>query len=296
MLQRKVRAKKYSTIYTEKVKENDELADIARFKLRNKSGETFASVIARHVIARKMIKICKAKLYSRSYSCKRSLINLRPPEPISNWSDSNGTEILCKVCNLPALYDTISCQHCNEIAHRSCVDMEELNDTDAFNANSSTTSTSIQTSMTTGNTIKNNDINITDKIINNQYMICEDCLQFEESELQQHYYQKRKLIKEKKQKYIASRIISTLKANFARKKFLKKRKVVIKLQSLVRMHKQRKTYRQTRRTVVRLIYLEFMKIPPNIAYIILTIVDSFKRYQLFRIDKEASRALNEGID
>lgn len=270
---RKIRLKKYSTVFTEKINENNIIAEEKARKLRDIAGESLASIIARHVVAMRLSKKCKAKLYTRAHSCKKTLMNLKPPTPITPWEVGWGNVLMCKVCAQPALYDTVSCQNCNEIAHASC--LNPVNDEDDLNMDEMSAK-------------------VHDRMIGDRIMICAACIKFEQDEMIMHNKQWKALLDYKKRKIIASRILSTFRAYVTRKKFIRKKMLVTTIQSLVRMRRVRKSFEQWRRSQIRIILVECLKIPPNIAMVVFTVVDSYKKQQLFRLDKEPHKALTEG--
>lgn len=180
---------------------------------------------------------------------------------------------MCAICNTPAIYDSIICNTCDTIVHITCVENNPDGDHIIIRSDE------------------------TDEEDASMEYYCSYCKEHEI--LEKNYYNKElsRLKYERHLKQMVNRIISILKTRIDRAKFLKQRQLAIALQALARRHNIRRRFHQIRRNQIRVILLDIVSLPKidGACMIVWTVVDKFKNYQLFRMDKEISRALTEGI-
>jgi hypothetical protein len=269
---RKIRTKKWATVYTEKIAKNDN-DDLQKNLDREEVRDWLSGIWARTMIAKRLSKIIKQKIRMKSHSCKKSLLNLQYPSTVTEWKKDWGSNLLCQICNTPTIYDSIVCNTCNCIAHITCIDNQIDNDDHIL--------------------IRRDE---TDEEDATMEYYCAECNQHEKSE--KAYYNKElsRLKYERYLKQMVNRITSTIKTRIERIRFLKQRQLTITLQAMARRHFIRKRFHQLRRNQIRIIYLELVNMPKidGACMIVWTVVDKYKNHQLFRLDKEINRAMNEG--
>ena len=79
------------------------------------------SIAMGSVIAKRLGKHVRRRLRDKKYMCRRSIDNLTMPRDAQKWNPVLGTQLICDICGLSALFDCTSCRTCNSIAHRLCV-------------------------------------------------------------------------------------------------------------------------------------------------------------------------------
>lgn len=265
---RKVRTKKWSTVYCEKTSKpvmDEDLVGQANL-------DFLASMWARTMLAKVLSKRIKEKIRLKSHSCKKSLLNIHPPTEVSNWKNHWGCQLMCDICNCPAIYDCLVCETCNTIVHISCVD----NDPE-----------------TSHEIIRQEE---TDEEAETMELYCGHCKdhQFSENE----YYKKElmRLKDEKQLRMIVVRIVSVMKTYVERQRFNKKRAVAVAMQACLRRRLVRKKFTQMRRNQMRVIVMDVVSLPKidKACMIVWTVVDKFRNHQLFRLDREISKCTAEG--
>lgn len=270
---RKIRTKKWATVYTEKITKTDN-EDLQRSLDREEVRDWLSGIWARTMIAKRLSKIIKQKIRMKSHSCKKSLLNLQYPTPVTEWKKDWGSNLMCVICQTPTIYDSIVCNTCNCIAHLACIENHLIDSDDHI-------------------LIRKDE---TDEEDATMEYYCAECNEHER--LEKKYYNKElsRLKHERYMKQMVNRITSTIKTRIERIRFLKQRQLTIALQAMARRHFIRKRFHQLRRNQIRIVYLELVNIPKidGACMVVWTVVDKFKNNQLFRQDKEINRALNEG--
>jgi hypothetical protein len=265
---RKVRTKKWSKVYTEKTAK-----PVVDEDLQGQANLDFlASMWARTMLAKVLTKRIKEKVRLKSHSCKKSLLNIHPPNEVSNWKHHWGSQLMCDICSCPAIYDSLVCETCNTIVHISCVD----NDPETLHE-----------------IIRQEE---TDEEAETLELFCGYCKDHNDSE--EAYYKKelQRLKDDRQMKVVIRRIVSLLKTYVARQRFLKKRALTIVIQSCLRRRLVRKKFTQMRRNQMRVVVLDIVSLPKidKACMVVWTVVDKFRNHQLFRLDREISKSTSEG--
>jgi hypothetical protein len=252
------RTKKWSAQFLEAVDSRPPIED----KLPQIKVENMTAMLAKSAVAKKLSALAKVKLAQRSFSCRRTLDNLHPPDPLSDYAGGWKTTVLCDVCIRPALYNSVLCKNCDVVIHRSC--SYEAKDADKFGASDNS--------------------------------ICQNCHETWSFEEKFYAEEQNRVIEERRLKHYGRYIAKFVYTYMLRSKYLRQREVAILLQSLVRKHAMRKKFLQFRRRFLRIIKMEPAVIPKlDMKYLmVFTIVDSAKNVQLFRIDKNGERLLDGG--
>ncbi len=226
--------------------------------------------------------------------CKHTAENLVPPPKQMDWSVSWGSQLLCYLCNEPAINDCTICKKCNMVAHQLCIVEGNLKENSRNNPilglhhafNPLKIQTSLRQSFTGA-----------DQIINHKCLNCEEAYH---ADLK--YYEKLILrIKEEQQMHLSATRIGYRALIFIEKcRLMKKKKKIIKIQAivrgvLVRKHIQQMIYKKQ----IKIIILQFLLLPHFLmnqdCIIIITTHDTFKNSQFFRFDKDLSNVFNEVI-
>jgi hypothetical protein len=191
--------------------------------------------------------------------CRHNLENLLPPSDPLPWKKSWGSQILCDICAKPSITDCTVCRKCNSIAHNQCI-------------------------VDSGLYVQNYE--------------CPECSEMIMSE-NDHY--EKLLVHLKHERQIqrdAHRISKRLIIIVEKKRLAKKRRSVILLQSIVRRYLVRKRYVRWLRSQMRLVTIRLTHLPLNIVentVVVLTVHDTLKNSQAFRLDATAAEALKQGF-
>jgi hypothetical protein len=268
---RKIRTKKWAQVYTEKIArtDNDELQKKID---EEETRDWLGGVWARTMIAKRLSRLIKQKIRLKSHSCKKSLLNLQYPTVVSEWHKDWGSQLMCTLCHTPAIYDSIVCNTCDTIAHLSCVE------------NSSDNSHIL---------IRRDETEEEDASM--EYY-CADCNTHENLEKADYHKELTRLKHERYMKQMVNRITSTIRTRIGRIRFLRQRQLTITLQALARRHFIRRRFHQLRRNQIRIVHFDIVSLPKidGACMVVWTVVDKFKNHQIFRLDKEIHRAMNEG--
>lgn len=191
--------------------------------------------------------------------CRHTLETVMPPADPIPWKKSWGSQILCSICSKPSISECTVCKRCNIIAHNQC---------------------------------------IADVGLRMESYECPDCYESVQSE-QDHYTEvverlkhERKL--EREARKIAKRMIIVVE----KRRLAKKRRSAILLQAVVRRFLARKRYLKWLRTQLKLITVKVTHLPQAIledGVVVLTVHDTLKNSQSFRLDATAEEAMREGF-
>lgn len=116
------RSKKWSVEFSDTVSSRPPIQD----KLPPVKIENMTAMLAKSAVAKKISSLAKYKLAQRSWSCRRSLDNVTPPEPLLPYLTGLKTNTLCEECARPALFNSIVCKSCDCIVHKTCMPEGEL--------------------------------------------------------------------------------------------------------------------------------------------------------------------------
>lgn len=196
--------------------------------------------------------------------CKNSIESIVPPRAHSSWKPSWGSQTLCSICDRPGISECTICSKCNIITHNSCI---------KFSASFEFKG-------------RNNDREYT----------CINCNESIQSELDYYERLKQQVIDDRRKEMHCRKVAKHLVLMLERKKFEKKKRSVILLQSIIRRHLCWKRYTNWRRTQLRIVLLDLKHVPefaiPN-GVLSLTVFDTFKNTQSFRLDSTVDEALEQ---
>jgi len=68
------------------------------------------SIAAGSIIAKKIGKRVRRRLRDKQYSCRRTIDNLKEPTDPLNWDPLAGTQLVCDICGMSALFDVTGCR------------------------------------------------------------------------------------------------------------------------------------------------------------------------------------------
>ena len=191
--------------------------------------------------------------------CRHNLENLEPPPEALPWKNSWGSKILCEMCNLPAVTDCTVCRKCNAICHNQCI-------------------------VDVGDTV-------------NGYE-CPQCL--ETMEIENNFYETVliKLESDRKMERCTKKIAHRLLILLERKRLAKKRRCAVIIQSTIRRFLARKKYLWWLRAQMKLVTVKLLHIPHSLienGVVVLTVWDTLKNSQSFRLDVTAEAAMKQGF-
>lgn len=191
--------------------------------------------------------------------CRHNLENLAPPADPMPWNTCWGSQILCDICSLPGITACTICRKCNTISHNQCI-------------------------MDAGGDVAD--------------YTCPNCI--ESIRLETEYYENmlHHLERERKVERDARKISKRLVVVVERKRLTKKRNSVILLQSVVRCFLARKKYLKWLRSQMKLVTVKLTHIPAAVienGVVVLTVYDTYKNSQQFRLDATADEALKQGF-
>lgn len=121
---KKVRNVKYSKLLEDKMISRETKSKA----LQQKQKAVFEQVVATRMIGSRMIKHIKRKLYDKSFTCNRTLLNIKEPEKLLDWYSHNGYRAFCVFCDRPAVHNIVGCKFCTSVIHLSCLvkEIEEI--------------------------------------------------------------------------------------------------------------------------------------------------------------------------
>lgn len=273
ILQRLYPQKKWSKIYVDKIEETKELESAQR----KKNAQGFLDMMSRTVWTRRLLKKIREKLRAKGFSCKKTVENFLPPVEQYPFRIDWGTQVLCIICNLPCLSESIACKSCDTVAHYECI----LNNID------------LDTNEDCLDDDNESGIHVDGE--QNFEFYCESCAESRANDVS-FYERVSAQLREERVRRIYSRIIAKRVATYIeRKRFQKKRKSLSILQNVIRKRIARKKFYAWRRTQMRVVVLELCHIqgltPDHLVSV--SIFDTIKHTQLFRFDKFGDSANNE---
>ena len=191
--------------------------------------------------------------------CRHNLENIVPPSDPLPWKKSWGSQILCDICSKPSITDCTVCRRCNSIAHNQCILDEQL---------------SIQ------------------------YYECPDCKESRQGEIDHYNALLVSLKHEQRMEREARKIAKRLIIFVERKRLARKRRSAILLQSVVRRFLAHKRYLKWLRSQLKLVTVKLTHLPLAVmeeGVVVLTVYDTLKNAQSFRLDATAEEAVREGF-
>lgn len=268
-LKRRSPKKNWSKIFVDKIetaqrekRENEVIEEDDYAGLKNLS---IASMFIQDMVESRAINVMKAKV--NALKSKPTLQTLAPPKQHANWNASWGSQLLCHICGLPGISDTVICQKCDNIAHKQCIEFSLLDKG----------ITRITYATFAG------------------YQ-CDSCSESIQVENDWYTRTKKELQEEDRTDTAARRIAKRCLILMERKRLAEKKAAVIKLQAAARMMVQLKKYLFWKRAQMRLVTIDVTRFPPPTienGVVVLTLFDTYKNIQSFRLDKTIEEALRE---
>ena len=242
----------------------------------------FLVVCRRYLL--KVKKAVQSKFAFAKYSASKqtSLEGFEFPFSFREWKQHWGNCIRCCFCTMEAISDVKYCKFCGNIAHRLCI-----------------LSRCQQQGFTRETYFHGREYDSIGTLLNDRF-VCPTC---EESKaLEDSYYKAcyEKLKAQKCRKYHLDTITRFLSTCLSTRRHQKMAKALNLLRGLVRKRIDHKLYQFYRRSVLRVIFIQLNSLPSYMdsssdrQLIVLTVVDPVKHAQLFRFDKRADLAFQEG--
>jgi hypothetical protein len=102
--------------------------EIKNNSLKEKEKLELTQVVATRMIGARMIKHIRRKIYDKTFTCNRTLLNIRKPENLLDWYSYNGYRSFCVFCDRPAVHNIVGCKFCTSVIHLSCLvkEIEEI--------------------------------------------------------------------------------------------------------------------------------------------------------------------------
>ena len=110
---------KWSKVYIDKIESHKAKAA----KEQNRSNESWELMQAASLIRNKLSKFIRSKMADKSFSCRRTLENLRKPVSFDTYplyDEQWDHTLLCIVCNTPVTSEFTRCRSCNVVIHNAC--------------------------------------------------------------------------------------------------------------------------------------------------------------------------------
>lgn len=281
-LNRQYSKKTWSKEYAGRVADNRR-AEVE--KRRHKSSKF--SVATKLRFAKKVIEKIKEKMKHRGYSCKKTLDNTFPPSEPEEWKVGWPTQNLCLLCNTPCISESIHCRLCDTVCHYNCI-LCQPNQEDDDGADELGMRDDDDAETQSGIFLDEND---------NFEFTCEECVDsitFEQKLFKTNVV---KLKAQRDYRRNALIIYDVIHTYVSKKRFQRKKKALLLLQSCIRRRIANKKYLASRRLQMRVVVFEVLSIPnlTETSLVVLTVLDTIKHSQIFRFDKFGTSALSEAI-
>lgn len=314
-MERKYPHKRWSDLYKQRsealIKESEAPASLVQRKnlqLTTQMGTLIARMVGRRV---------RAKLKNKAFSCHRTIENLTYPKDLREWKTHWGSQLLCTICLTPALFDCTSCRTCNSIAHRLCAaelytmqqqgsiasslslssaslleedeDSDDDDDGDApRGVGGSTTELGLEASFEDSFAALGMD----------EYN-CSSCLQSYQDDVEYYERLRVKLARDRRWILALRLICRRILGYVERARFKKLRRGLVAIQTAIRKRRAKRVFFYWRRSQMRIVIVDLLHLPPATVLkndlVSLCVVDPIKAQQLFRFDKTAAAALEEGF-
>ncbi len=288
---------KWSKVYIDKIESHKAKAA----KEENKSNESWELMQAASLIRNKLAKFIRTKMSNKSFSCRRTLENLRKPVSFDTYplyDEQWDHTLLCIVCNTPVTSEFTRCRSCNVVIHNACGAFlspsgVDINTTDAnsisdfqYTIDDSIAELSHRTnniSLYTTNLLRAEDPNaqkmlntyridsiselVTEALANSHansnknHFTCFMCR--EAAHADTHFFKEwyAKLKEERILRLYEKLIKKQIVAYIEKKKFHKRKKALVAFQAHVRRHKYAKVHEQWTVQAYRVAVLEMSSLP-----------------------------------
>eukprot|EP01041_Mallomonas_annulata_P005132 gene5132-10259_t len=200
------------------------------------------------IISRRFILKIRRKI-EQSRAKNAAFNQIREAFEFTHWEPHLGTQLLCQICTKPGYNNCINCISCNAITHSYCL-------SNYYKANEK------------------------------KYK-CPECIDlYVEERIRHNQYVKRKK-EEGKRQFYGNIIAKHVSSYMARRRFLKKRRSIVRVQALIRRFIFRRKFLSWRSFQMRVIAVEVKDLTEAVegSTIVLTVVDTMKYTQIFRFDK-----------
>lgn len=254
-------------------------------KERLKTVNALTSTIKGAMLAKRFCSKVRRRLNARLatsqmiISSKRSIENMKEPDPPLEFSDHWNFSSVCDVCGQYAVTDIKCCKFCNCVAHRLCILPQAVR-------------------LPSSLEVEDYDSDSGEVIFHDKY-VCALCN--ENRQIDTEYFNKvrTKLREDKILKFFRDVISKKVLAHMERKKFLKFKKGCVLIQSFIRRLIARREFYLWRRCQMRIVVIELKSLPSWLEsldrYLVtLTVVDPVRHSQIYRIDKRADKVASEG--
>lgn len=295
------RSKKWSKVFAESVHSRapiEEKVQIAR-------GDNVTVFFAKNAVAKKIHALAKIKLYQRSFSCKRTIENLKPPNDLIHFKPSWKTSTLCDICMKPALSDSILCHFCDLVVHIGCHELRQedslfpmtpkmFNTPTNLTTPRSISTPKVRTPSTAGTP---GHAKILPRQPTGKVLVCKACRETQVEEYRLHEKDYEKVVDERRMHLFAKYLSKIVYTFVTRRKFLRQKEGITKIQSILRGYFFRKRFVMFRRRYLRVLHLQPLVIPKldNKSMLVLTVFDNVKNVQLFRLDRQVERMSEDGF-
>ena len=218
-------------------------------------------LLARIRVAKRLGKLMKEKLKTRQFSARRTVENMTASiAPSSTWDCYRINTSICDLCNFPALNETVVCETCNVLTHRSCNEKRRS---------------------------KNLDLSKIKMQTKNRY--CYFCEEFHQSEKRSHDLELKRLKTERLRKTYGKYLASVIWTWICRARFLSFVEGITRVQALLRRRQERRKFNAWKVKQIRVMVVEILKLPSSTVsltegkgMVSLTLVDPIKHHQVFR--------------
>jgi hypothetical protein len=111
--------KSWSKLYEDRAAELNE-ERLLKTEIPPERRNLVKTIAAGAIIAKKLGKKVRQRLRNKNYSCRNTIENLKEPARARSWDAIQGTALICDICGVIVLHDSISCLTCNTSVHRLC--------------------------------------------------------------------------------------------------------------------------------------------------------------------------------
>jgi hypothetical protein len=294
------RSKKWSKVFTESVTTRAPIVE----KETIQRGEGVAVYFAKTAVAKKLHSLAKIKLYERSFTCRRTIENLKPPSELVFYRPHWKVSTLCDICMKPALSDSIICNFCDIIVHIGCHEISP--EESAFVFTPKTNAITPKALTTPKNNLltpkKTPDPPGTPKITGSKLdyskiLVCKNCRETQREEEKLHHVDYEKVCEERRLHLFGKYLSKIVYTHVTRRNYLRQKQGITKIQSILRGYFMRKRFLQFRRRSLRVLHMQPTLLPKldSKSMLIFTIFDNVKNVQLFRLDRQCDRMSEEGF-